>query len=281
MVGVVSGSLYRRTHSLSRLAWSWVGGGLAPFYIHQMNPVNSHNGSAMMTGWQHHKHCRDYYYYYYPSSVFSLPNVTAHPSTASVPITVLLYNGPLLCGFNMPIKGLKLHILDSETSSSTVILSIVAHFLSSVYSRCWASSCCTLVISLCHEVCPVFLYRAAQKSETTVIADVFKSQKNVQSKSGLAFLGHPVHDWWLLSAGLLCFSSLMTLLLCLLFLFIVYSNVSKHIVAGNHESETMNQMYGFDGEVKSKYPLLWVSLSCDNMLFFMCIYLCSDIYAQA
>ena len=27
-------------------------------------------------------------------------------STASVPITVLLYNGPLLCGFNVPIKGL-------------------------------------------------------------------------------------------------------------------------------------------------------------------------------
>jgi len=34
MVGVISGSLYRRTHSLSRLAWSWVGGRLAPFYIH-------------------------------------------------------------------------------------------------------------------------------------------------------------------------------------------------------------------------------------------------------
>jgi len=28
-----------------------------------------------------------------------------HPSTASVPITVLLYNGPLLCGFNVAIKG--------------------------------------------------------------------------------------------------------------------------------------------------------------------------------
>ena len=28
MVGVDSGSLYRRTHSLSRLAWSWVGGHL-------------------------------------------------------------------------------------------------------------------------------------------------------------------------------------------------------------------------------------------------------------
>jgi len=36
MVGVVSGSLYRRTHCL---AWSWVGGRLAPFYIHQMNRV--------------------------------------------------------------------------------------------------------------------------------------------------------------------------------------------------------------------------------------------------
>ena len=47
MVGVVSGSLYRRTHSLRRLAWSWVGGRLAPFYIHQMNRVNSRNGSAM------------------------------------------------------------------------------------------------------------------------------------------------------------------------------------------------------------------------------------------
>ena len=30
----------------------------------------------------------------------------AHPSTASVPITVLLYNGPLLCGFNVGINGL-------------------------------------------------------------------------------------------------------------------------------------------------------------------------------
>jgi len=37
MVGVDSGSLYR----LSRLAWSWVGGRLAPFYIHQMKRMNS------------------------------------------------------------------------------------------------------------------------------------------------------------------------------------------------------------------------------------------------
>ena len=47
MVSVDSGSLYRRTHSLSRLAWSWVGGRLAPFYIHQMKRVNSRNGSAI------------------------------------------------------------------------------------------------------------------------------------------------------------------------------------------------------------------------------------------
>jgi len=38
MVGVNSGSLYGQTHSLSHLAWSWIGGRLAPFYIHQMNP---------------------------------------------------------------------------------------------------------------------------------------------------------------------------------------------------------------------------------------------------
>jgi len=38
-------------------------------------------------------------------ALLAVPNVTAHPSTASVPITVLLYNSPLLCGFNVPAKG--------------------------------------------------------------------------------------------------------------------------------------------------------------------------------
>ena len=32
--------------------------------------------------------------------------VTAHPSAVSVPITALLYNGPLLCGFNVRVKRL-------------------------------------------------------------------------------------------------------------------------------------------------------------------------------
>ena len=42
-----------------------------------------------------------------PSPLLAVPNVTAHPSTASVPVTALLHNGPLLCGFNVAIKGLK------------------------------------------------------------------------------------------------------------------------------------------------------------------------------
>ena len=41
----------------------------------------------------------------------AVPNVTAHPSTASVPVTVLLCDGPLLCSFNVGIKGLtSLHL---------------------------------------------------------------------------------------------------------------------------------------------------------------------------
>jgi len=38
--------------------------------------------------------------------LLAVPNVTAHPSTASEPITVLLYDGPLLCDFSVAIKGL-------------------------------------------------------------------------------------------------------------------------------------------------------------------------------
>jgi len=33
-----------------------------------------------------------------PQPAHAAPNVTAHPSTASVPITVLMCNGLLLCG---------------------------------------------------------------------------------------------------------------------------------------------------------------------------------------
>jgi len=48
-----------------------------------------------------------------PQSVqrLAVPNATAHQSTASAQITVLLYNGPLLCGFNVPAMP-KLHLFD-------------------------------------------------------------------------------------------------------------------------------------------------------------------------
>ena len=41
-----------------------------------------------------------------PCPLLAVPNVTAHPPTASVPITVSLCDGPLLCGFNVAIKWL-------------------------------------------------------------------------------------------------------------------------------------------------------------------------------
>ena len=41
-----------------------------------------------------------------PSPLLAVPNVTTHPSTASVPITVLLYDGPLFCSFNVAMTML-------------------------------------------------------------------------------------------------------------------------------------------------------------------------------
>ena len=40
-----------------------------------------------------------------PSPLLTVPNVTAHPSTASVQ-SLYCYDGLLLCGFNVAIKGL-------------------------------------------------------------------------------------------------------------------------------------------------------------------------------
>ena len=41
-----------------------------------------------------------------PSPLLAVPNVTTHPSTARVPITVLLYDGPLFCSFNVAMTML-------------------------------------------------------------------------------------------------------------------------------------------------------------------------------
>ena len=47
--------------------------------------------------------------------ILAVPNVTAHPSTASVPITVLMCNDPSLCGFNVAM------LEDSQTIPSVQV----------------------------------------------------------------------------------------------------------------------------------------------------------------
>jgi len=54
----------------------------------------------------------------------------SHSSTTSVPITVLQYNGPLLCSFNVPIKGL-----------------IVLTYSYSYYCICWICSAVLLHVT--------------------------------------------------------------------------------------------------------------------------------------
>ena len=61
-----------------------------------------------------------------PSPLHAVPNVTVHPSTASVPITVVLHNGPLLCGFN--VKGLMLCLESSSYSFLPCTLRILYLF---------------------------------------------------------------------------------------------------------------------------------------------------------
>ena len=53
------------------------------------------------------------------------------------------------------------------------------------------------------------------------------------------------------------------------FLYVVVFLIS--LLAGNHESENMNQMYGFEGEVRSKYPFICV---CVCVCVFLCVFVC-------
>jgi len=68
-----------------------------------------------------------------PRLLFAVPNVTAHPSLACVPITVLLYSGLLLCGSNVPIKGL-------ITNESMFTLSVQEMSWYVVFDVCWSIS---------------------------------------------------------------------------------------------------------------------------------------------
>jgi len=54
------------------------------------------------------------------SPLLAVPNVTAHPSTASVAYSILLglYDSPLLCGFNVAIKVLNI----KQNASRHVVL---------------------------------------------------------------------------------------------------------------------------------------------------------------
>jgi len=62
-----------------------------------------------------------------PRPLLAVPNVTAHQSATSVPITVLLYNGPWLCSFNVPIKGLNLEMACFDVFWGTA-LKFYAHY---------------------------------------------------------------------------------------------------------------------------------------------------------
>jgi len=64
-----------------------------------------------------------------PSPLLAVPNVTAHPSTASVPIIVLLYDGPLFCGFNVAIIKLS----SEQVSRQFVERIVVARLTHSVH----------------------------------------------------------------------------------------------------------------------------------------------------
>ena len=81
-----------------------------------------------------------------PRPLLSVPNVTARPSTASVPITVLLYNGPLLCGFNVPYKGLR---WASNKFDARRYTSAVHAIWQSVSYSCELSKCCTMLCNKC------------------------------------------------------------------------------------------------------------------------------------
>jgi len=107
-----------------------------------------------------------------PRPLIAVPNVTAHPSTASVPITVLLYNDPLLCGFNVPIKGLN-HLIYTTTLQHQALhlIKIPADIaqLQFFYTRC--------NIHFSHRLSffPVFLQGLCQPSQLA------RSQPSIQA----------------------------------------------------------------------------------------------------
>ena len=67
-------------------------------------------------------------------ALLAVPNVTAHPSTANVPVSVLLYSGPLLCGFISVSADLKA-LYKSVIIIITIIINVSIKGLRMTYSR--------------------------------------------------------------------------------------------------------------------------------------------------
>jgi len=124
------------------------------------------------------------------STRLAVPNVIANQSMTSVPITVLLYNGPLLCGFNVPIKGLIMNIImvtRYQSFPSTVHYELLqvpsTRQCQRMTSWCWCRSSCGLCRSLkswlCHWMrsgCWQQTYNCINKSLTktqNIIGTVF------------------------------------------------------------------------------------------------------------
>ena len=86
-------------------------------------------------------------------ALLAVPNVTAHPSTASVPITVLLYDGPLLCGFNVAIKGLKACInVFTRLNSFPVTVLLGTGLCCETQSRKWRGGLYAVMLYICLSV---------------------------------------------------------------------------------------------------------------------------------
>ena len=75
----------------------------------------------------------------------AVPNVTANLSTASVPITVLLYNRTLLCSFNVRVKGLIALFSKFLQRDKRYKRGLCRH---AVYVR--PSVCLSVCLSFCH-----------------------------------------------------------------------------------------------------------------------------------
>ena len=99
-----------------------------------------------------------------PRPLLAIPNVTAHPSPASVPITVLLYNGPLFGGFNVDIKRLNSFSGKFKTTTHQLLLlrSVIAVYHVIEYMHMKTASCCESYLPV--NVNVLAFYRASRAS---------------------------------------------------------------------------------------------------------------------